>query len=160
MNLKNKNSHCPPPFPLFRKYSLIFLEPSSGSLFMLHLPVYSKQNQLNLKGASFCCCCYWLLLCWHTEVLSQNQEADPHYLRNPSTKQQQILLYSPLHQWQEGIQGENSTSFTHQSPCQWGRVGQWLQVNSKKFKGFKVMFPKPAPPCHCADPQPLHQRRT
>lgn len=38
-------------------------------------------------------------------------------------------------------------------------VGQWLQVNCNK-RGFKDMFPKPTPSCHCADHHPLHQRRT
>lgn len=60
---------------------------------------------------------FWLLLCWRTEALSQNQAADPYHLRNPSIKQQQILLYRPLHGWQEGIQVKNSTLFTQQSPC-------------------------------------------
>lgn len=156
MNLKCKDTHCPPPLPLLRKQSIIFLELSSGSLFMHHLPISPKQNQLHLKGVSF-----FFFDCFSVDVLKHWAKIKQQILTTSETPASNNNRSFCI----DHCTGDRKASRSKTAHCSlsshhaiWD-VGQWLQVNCKK-KGFKDMFPKPTPSCHCADHHPLHQRRT
>lgn len=135
MNLKCKNRHCT---SLFAQEVQHYL-PWALFRFTVHA---SSSCSSQTKIAQFKQSFFLILLVFDcfsvgiTKLLSQNQEADPYCLRNNRS-----FCIDHCTSDRKAQEGENSTFFTQQSPCRWGHVGKWLQVNSKKKRDLKSCFP-------------------